>query len=117
MARRERHQPIARRAARFGAALLLLASAPSAALPQSAPGGRESFAAFTAELNDPGAQFVVVSSHFRHQVSCASQGCVLMGPTEDQDACEEWASHYNRIDPFDHARCVVSTEYDAIRYR
>lgn len=71
---------------------------------------------FLAELEDPGVQFVVISNHFRHSVGCTSRGCVLMGPTNDRAACEEWSKAYNRVDPYDHTRCVESGDYGEKRY-
>lgn len=80
-------------------------------------GADDSYAAFLAELNDPGAQFVVLSNHFRHDTGCTSHGCILMGPTENREACEEWAANYNTADPYDHARCVDAAGYGALRRR
>ena len=74
------------------------------------------YADYLAEMNDARAQFVVVSNHYRHDVGCTSRGCILMGPTEDRDACEDWATAYNTVDPLDHARCVEAADYDAVRY-
>lgn len=74
------------------------------------------YEAFLAELNDAGAQYVVVSNHFRHDVACSGRGCILMGPTDDQAACREWAKSYNAIDPLDYARCIESVDYEDLRY-
>lgn len=71
---------------------------------------------YLGELENPSAQYVVVSNHFRHDVGCTSRGCILMGPTTDRDACQEWSRAYNRLDPYDHSRCVESSDYDSIRY-
>lgn len=78
--------------------LVGLSAAPAAA--------DRAFEAFFAELERPGPEFVVVSNHFRHDVGCTSRGCVVMGPTDDQAACEAWSRAYNTIDPYDHTRCV-----------
>ena len=67
------------------------------------------FENFQAELNSPSPQYVAVSNHFRHaevDPSCEASGCVLMGPTDDREACERWIEAYNAVDPYDHARCI-----------
>ena len=94
-------------------ALLALANSTQLAKAQVAPLDYE---AFLAELNDAGAQYVVVSNHFRHEVACSGRGCVLMGPTDDQEACKDWARGYNEIDPLDYARCIESVDYERLRY-
>lgn len=91
---------------RRGFALCALAGALALAAAASAREGERAFEAYIAELNLPRSQFVVVSNHFRHDVDCTSRGCVVMGPMEDREACEEWSRAYNRVDPFDHTRCV-----------
>lgn len=60
---------------------------------------------------DAGVEWVVISNHFKHSENCTSRGCILMGPTVDRDACDDWAKVYNRKDPFDHARCVEAIDY------
>lgn len=71
---------------------------------------------FLQEIETPGAQYVAISYHFRHDVGCTSRGCIIMGPMTDRHACEGWAREYNRIDPTDHARCVEASDYDQVRY-
>ncbi len=66
-------------------------------------------ALYEASLRNPGPQWAAISNHFSHQARCYDAGCVLMGPTDDRDACEEWAKAYNRDDPYDHARCVPAS--------
>lgn len=89
------------------------------ALPSQAQGGQSSgqdlYARFLAELADPGAQYVVLSNHHRHDTGCTSRGCILMGPTEDREACREWASAYNTADPYDYARCVDAGDYISLQ--
>ena len=74
------------------------------------------YEAFLAELNDAGAQYVVVSNHFRHKVACSGRGCVLMGPTDDREACRQWARSYNALDPLDYARCIETVDFEKLRY-
>ncbi|MEL6318538.1 MAG: hypothetical protein AAFR16_12980 [Pseudomonadota bacterium] len=80
----------------------------AAAAPAGAQTSARDFEAYLAELASPAAHYVVVSNHFRHDVDCTSKGCVVMGPMEDRAACEDWSKRYNRVDPFDHTRCVVA---------
>ena len=61
-------------------------------------------------------EWVAVSDHYKHSDNCTSDGCVIMGPMSDRDACEEWTRTYNRIDPFDHARCVSARSYSIRKY-
>lgn len=51
-------------------------------------------------------EWVVVSDHYKHANNCTSDGCIIMGPMSDHDACQEWSRDYNKIDPLDHSRCV-----------
>ncbi|MCI4666262.1 MAG: hypothetical protein MRY74_16235 [Neomegalonema sp.] len=87
----------------LGALALFSASASYAQAPSPS-----SYEDYLAELRTPKPSYVAVSNHFRHDESgeCGELGCVLMGPTDDKDACERWVEAYNRVDPFDHARCV-----------
>ncbi len=80
----------------------LSGAAPAAAQQEAA------FEAYLAEMNDPSPDYVAVSSHYRHAESgaCLPDGCVLMGPTDDKEACDRWSAAYNRIDPYDHTRCI-----------
>lgn len=96
-------------AASAASALVLLAAQPLAAADLE-------YEEYLAELENPSAQYVVVSNHFRHDVGCTSHGCIIMGPTTDRDACEEWSKYYNRVDAYDHSRCVESSDYENIRY-
>ena len=57
-------------------------------------------------------EWIVISNHFRHSENCTSDGCVVMGPMTDRAACEEWSRRYNKIDPFDHTRCVSAKAYN-----
>ena len=98
---------------RAAVAAALSLTAPALASAQVGPLDYESF---LAEMNDAGAQYVVVSNHFRHKVACSGRGCILMGPTDDREACRQWAGAYNKLDPLDYARCVESKDYDALRY-
>lgn len=87
---------------------LIAAAAPAAVWAQNQDRER---AAFRAEIERPGPQWVVVSKHFRHTVRCAAGGCVLMGPTDDKGACEEWSKLYNSADVYDHSRCVPAEPF------
>ena len=97
----------------LAAALLLFACPLTPAEAQVDP---LDFESYLAEINDAGAQYVVVSNHFRHKISCTGRGCILMGPTDDQAACKQWAKSYNALDPLDYARCVEALDYEAVRY-
>lgn len=89
--------------ARAGAAVLLVSGLSGAAQAQTRD---QLFNAYLAELHGSATEYVALGLHYRHDVDCTSRGCVLMGPTDNRDACEEWVKHYNRIDPYDVARCV-----------
>ncbi len=67
--------------------------------------------AYEAERRARTGQWVVISNHFRHSDNCTSDGCILMGPTDDRDACEAWSRQYNRVDPLDHTRCIEARFY------
>ena len=71
---------------------------------------------FKAEIDNVGAEWVVISYHFIHGEDCTTFGCIIIGPTEDKAACDEWASLYNRGNPFDHSRCVSAAGYEVPRY-
>lgn len=66
---------------------------------------------FLGELHGAATQYIALGLHYRHDDDCTNRGCVLMGPTDDRDACEEWVKSYNRIDPYDAARCVAATPF------
>lgn len=70
------------------------------------------YSRYRAEIENPGPQWVVISYHFRHGADCTSLGCVIVGPTESQEACEEWATLYNSGDPYDHVRCTSAANYN-----
>lgn len=72
--------------------------------------------AYRMEIESPGEEWVVISYHYRHSDACTSFGCVIIGPTEDRDACQEWARAYSAADPTDHARCVSAEPYLILRY-
>ncbi|MCI4664471.1 MAG: hypothetical protein MRY74_07090 [Neomegalonema sp.] len=66
---------------------------------------------YAQELKPKPQEWVVIGHHFRHSDNCTSDGCVVMGPMDDREACEEWARDYNRHDPYDHTRCVEAKDY------
>lgn len=69
------------------------------------------YEAYLRELHGVVTQYVVIGLHYSHDDNCTNRGCVLLGPTDDRDACEEWVKHYNRIDPYDAARCLEATPF------
>ena len=76
----------------------------------------EEYEQFRSDFDNSGSEWVVISYHFRHGDDCTTYGCVIIGPTGDRPACEEWASLYNGADPFDHVRCVDATSYEIPQY-
>ena len=72
--------------------------------------------AYEYELTTPPGDWIVVGNHYRHTNNCAAHGCVVMGPMNDKDACEQWAKDYNRHDPLDHTRCVDASDYEVSSY-
>ena len=72
--------------------------------------------AFLAAQSGAPEEWVVISNHFRHSENCTSDGCIVMGPMSDREACEDWSASYNRIDPFDHTRCVAARSYAISNY-
>ena len=76
----------------------------------------EEYLAYLAELEKPGPQWVVISYHFRHGDGCTTYGCVIVGPTNDEDACRNWSRLYNRGAIEDHSRCVMADPYALPQY-
>lgn len=106
------HRWMSRCATIFAAgALLLGADVLAGGAAARAQSRDQLYEAYLAELLRPDAQYVALGLHFRHDDDCTNRGCVLMGPTDDRDACEEWVKHYNRIDPYDAARCFEATPF------
>ncbi|MEO1331296.1 MAG: hypothetical protein AAFW46_16725 [Pseudomonadota bacterium] len=91
-------------------AAVLLAAVSAASAPAALANEQER-AAYRAAVERPGPQWIIISNHFKHSFRCFGGGCVLMGPTDDRAACEEWARDYNEGDPFDHARCVSAEPF------
>lgn len=96
--------------------VILMIIAAGVATPVAAQLDTRAFEAFLSSLRNPGAQYVVVSNHFRHDVGCTSTGCILMGPMDDLESCQDWSRAYNSADPYDHTRCVEASDYDSLRY-
>lgn len=69
------------------------------------------YEAYLRELHGVVTQYVVLGLHYSHDDDCTNRGCVLLGPTDDREACEEWVKQYNRIDPYDVARCLEATPF------
>lgn len=80
-----------------------------------AAAGERLYAEYLAEIGRPDPHFVAVSNHFRHTEDCTRSGCVIMGPTQDRAACEDWARAWNQFDPYDHARCVEADPIAPLR--
>lgn len=104
-ARRRERRVLLRCAACLGGAWIGACDAPIAAAQQD-----EAFEAYLAEMNDPNPGYVAVSNHFRHEgeAPCGPDGCVLLGPTDDLEACERWSEAYNLVDPYDYTRCIAA---------
>ncbi len=94
------------------AAFLAAALAAGAAAAQD----NEEYLSYLSELETPGEQWVVISYHYTHGLDCTQYGCVIIGPTENKDACQEWARLYNGGDPDDHSRCVRADGYELRDY-
>ncbi len=98
----------ARRCSGLALGLIVLAGASSLATAQTR---EQLYEAYLSELHGVATQYVVLGLLYRHDDDCTNRGCVLMGPTDNREACEEWVKFYNRIDPYDAARCVEATPF------